>query len=441
MKKYIKIISLLSILLLITITMFSCGKKKENKLLMTDNTSVLISDDTSTSTSENLDITTSDTTITSSSTTTSTSTSTSTSSVGHTTTTNTNTQSSTSTQTTTSNTTTTTQVVVTYDITFVNYNDRELTTLKVKEGETPIYNEIPTKEEDETYTYEFIGWDSELVPADSDKTYKATYRSVFKEYEVTFFNDQNQEILYSKYHYGDNILVPEDPEKESTDEYSYIFDGWYTSLEGGTKVTSFGKVENNVNYYAHFNADTTIYSVVWKNGTTTLNTESYKYGETPTYKGDTPTKTSTSAYTYTFSGWSPEIAKVTGNATYEAQFSQEDRYYTYTFYNEYACSTVFQTGKVKYNTLISIPSTKPTMDPSESYTYTFSDWYDKATNKSVRQNSSLLRITKDMKYYPSWTTTNRSYTMTFYTDETHVYTTITQPWGNNISLPTNPTKA
>ena len=52
----------------------------------------------------------------------------------------------------------------------------------------------------------------------------------------------------------------------------------------------------------------------------TETTEQVAYGETPAYDG-TPTKASTDSTVYTFTGWSPAIAAVTGDATYVAQFN------------------------------------------------------------------------------------------------------------------------
>lgn len=61
-------------------------------------------------------------------------------------------------------------------------------------------------------------------------------------------------------------------------------------------------------------------------GDSLLDTEIYVSGQTPSYKGTTPTKTSDSTYDYIFSGWNPAIAIVTQDQDYYATFNQLYRY-------------------------------------------------------------------------------------------------------------------
>lgn len=71
------------------------------------------------------------------------------------------------------------------------------------------------------------------------------------------------------------------------------------------------------------------YTITWKNHDgTTLKTDTVNYGDTPSYTGSTPTKSQDNIYTYSFSGWSPSVSTVTGNATYTAQYSSSYRNYT-----------------------------------------------------------------------------------------------------------------
>lgn len=45
----------------------------------------------------------------------------------------------------------------------------------------------------------------------------------------------------------------------------------------------------------------------------------------PEYKGTTPIKKPDAQNSYEFTGWSPEIAKVTGEVTYKATFKKNAR--------------------------------------------------------------------------------------------------------------------
>ena len=86
---------------------------------------------------------------------------------------------STTRRTTTAQTTTTStnNQVVKHTIKFVNYDNTELYTTEVNEGETPVYGGAkPVKQANLGYTCTFNGWDSDITAATGDKTYVAQYR-------------------------------------------------------------------------------------------------------------------------------------------------------------------------------------------------------------------------------------------------------------------------
>ena len=69
-----------------------------------------------------------------------------------------------------------------YHVTFVNYDDSMLYEIDVLEGSEAVYGgETPTKAEDDEFTYEFIGWDQNLLQISADLTTKAQYNPVPKE--------------------------------------------------------------------------------------------------------------------------------------------------------------------------------------------------------------------------------------------------------------------
>ncbi len=73
-----------------------------------------------------------------------------------------------------------------------------------------------------------------------------------------------------------------------------------------------------------FSAERNTYKVIFadEDGTELLTVE-VPYGDTPAYTGETPAKAPTAQFTYTFKGWTPEIAAVTGDITYTAVYEAE----------------------------------------------------------------------------------------------------------------------
>ena len=69
-----------------------------------------------------------------------------------------------------------------YDVTFLNYDDTFLYKATVEEGHEAQYiGETPTREEDDEFTYEFVGWDHNLQNITEELTVTAQYNPIPKE--------------------------------------------------------------------------------------------------------------------------------------------------------------------------------------------------------------------------------------------------------------------
>ena len=128
---------------------------------------------------------------------------------------------------------------------------------------------------------------------------------------------------------GDGAYTGSTPTKASTAQYTYSFAGWSKTKGGSVDSTALKAVTADRNVYAVFTATVRTYTVVWKNGSTTLETDTnVPYGTTPTYNGSTPVYNgSGDASEYTFSGWSPAVGPITGDTTYTAQYKYSGYYY------------------------------------------------------------------------------------------------------------------
>ena len=168
--------------------------------------------------------------------------------------------------------------------------------------------------------YGFTGWYDESnnkvtgisVGSHGDRTFTAkwninTYTVTFKNYDGTVLDTQTVD------HGSTAIYGGATPTRPATAQYTYSWTGWDKSL---SNITS------NTTVTATYSSTVNKYTITWKNyDGSTLKTDSVAYGNTPSYSGTTPTKPSTDLETYSWSGWTPTVVSVTGNATYTATFT------------------------------------------------------------------------------------------------------------------------
>lgn len=137
-------------------------------------------------------------------------------------------------------------------------------------------------------------------------------------------------------------------------------------------------------------------SVTPSNGGTVTGGGTHNYGSSVTL-------TATPKTGYRFVKWSDGVTtasrtiKVTGNASYTAEFAKIA--YTVTFKNY--DGTVLQTATVEHGSTPSYTGSTPTRAQDAQYTYTFSGW-----------SPSLGAITANTTYTAQYTATKRKYTIT-----------------------------
>lgn len=121
------------------------------------------------------------------------------------------------------------------------------------------------------------------------------------------------------------------PTKTATAQYTYTFaGGWSLTPGGAINANALKAVKADRNVYAVFNKTIRTYTVYWKNGSTTLETDTgVPYGTTPTYNGSDPVYTGDGdAADYEWAGWSPAVGPIAGNTTYTAVFRYTGYLYT-----------------------------------------------------------------------------------------------------------------
>ena len=143
------------------------------------------------------------------------------------------------------------------------------------------------------------------------------------EYTVTWKNYDGTVLETDTVHRGETPTYDgETPTKPSDGPHKYTFNNWDKQVVANTG--------EDVVYTATFTESPNTFMVSWViEGITTQ--EEYEYGQTPSYKGATPTKEATAQYTYTFNGWDNELVAVTSNQTYTALFNESIRVYNIVF--------------------------------------------------------------------------------------------------------------
>ena len=365
-----------------------------------------------------------------------------------------------------------------YTIKFLNYNGEVLLSTDIEYGKMPEYTGvIPTKPADDQYRYAFAGWDKEIAEVVGEETYTATFAPTSNEYTISWFNDDNTLIDQTTVAYG---VVPThaDATKENTAEFTYTFSGWdhepvavvgnasYTATftatknsytvtwlnEDGSEIESqtleYGATPAHVDIYKESTAEYTYTFTGWIPGIgivtgdaeytatftqtknkylvtfvdedgTVFQSSEVEYGAIPTAPSD-PTKANTAEWSYTFAGWTPAVATVTGDATYTATFTAtervENKTFTITFYYEDGV-TVLDQVTVKYG---ETPSTSliPSKYSEEHYYYSFAGW-----------SPEIVPATGDASYTATYRAIPQQYTVTFKNYNGRILLTTNAPYG------------
>lgn len=150
--------------------------------------------------------------------------------------------------------------------------------------------------------YTFTGWDKPLVDITSDLSVKAQYQ--IKTYTVQFVDwDESELSAPQTIEHGHAAATPATPTREG-----YTFTGWdgdFTNITADLTLKATYQINS--------------YTVSWlKEDGSLIDKTVVEYGAMPEH-GDA-VKAESEDYTYTFTGWIPALAAVSGDANYVATF-------------------------------------------------------------------------------------------------------------------------
>ena len=130
---------------------------------------------------------------------------------------------------------------------------------------------------------------------------------------VQFVNWDGTVLSKQEYYYGDAVLAPEQPARESSETATYTFAGWDKTVD---------VCKGDTVYTATYTEHLIEYTVVFKNyDGTVLSSEIYHYGDT-VKEPAAPKREADETYAYTFAGWDKNVDVCTGDATYTAVYEK-----------------------------------------------------------------------------------------------------------------------
>ena len=334
-----------------------------------------------------------------------------------------------------------------YSVIFMN-GDTQISEQTVEANKEAVKPADPTKESSVSTVYTFAGWaltaDGEVVTdftIKADTTFYAVYTPSTRKYNVKFMNGDTQ-VSSADVDYDAQATKPADPTKAADVKYTYTFAGWALSADGDV-VTDF-KVTGDVTYYAVYTSVVNKYDVKFMlDGEQVGETQNIDYDTAPTMP-ETPTKTATAEYTYTFAGWytaaeggeKVEDFTVKGNATYYGRFTATKNRYEIKFVDGDG-KQVEGTQTVEYGTAATAPATA-TKAATDKYTYAFEGWYtaaeggEKVTDFTVKANAT---------YYAHFTSTVNKYEVKFVDEDgKQIGETQSVEYDAKATKPANPTK-
>ncbi len=153
-----------------------------------------------------------------------------------------------------------------------------------------------------------------------DMTFSASFDSsvsVTTKPVVTFYDHEGKTILYSTRveQGGTAVYQGVTPTRAANAEYTYTFAGW---VDESGRDASLANIQEDTEFYASFTVKFNEYTVVWNVAGERIE-KTYRYGITPQYEA--PQTYRDAVYEYYFTGWSPAISPVKGDAEYTAKYT------------------------------------------------------------------------------------------------------------------------
>lgn len=211
------------------------------------------------------------------------------------------------------------------------------------------------------------------------------------------------DILYSVGDTIENNTVDLTISDKIPTKFGYTFKGWATSETPETLSyipgATLRKLNKDVTLIPLWNKNYYNVKFINEDGSVLQNSD-LPYLTLPIYSGETPTKDSSIAEDFTFSGWDKEISEIVNDVVYKARFNSSPRKYPVTFKNydgTEILKTEFEFGAIPFYEGIT-----PVKPGSSEIDYEFIGW-----------NKEFTTIDGSQEYIAMFSEKTRLYAITF----------------------------
>ena len=213
-----------------------------------------------------------------------------------------------------------------HNVTWLTWEADTIEVYSLKHGVQPKYlGDVPTREGDAYYTYDFIGWSPAITDqtiVTGDVTYTAQYERKDVMYTVTWKDLAGNIIESGYYKLGDAPTCTSE-----------------VDMDGKEWSPAVGAVTGNTIYQLQAKEVKANYTITWKNWNgTTLQTTTPAAGTAAAdvlagYTAGTPSKPALDDIEFEFAGWTPTVVDANADAVYTATFTEHLITYAITWKN------------------------------------------------------------------------------------------------------------
>ncbi len=279
-----------------------------------------------------------------------------------------------------------------YAVTFYDGEGNVLETQFVEHGSAAVAPEVPEKEPDAGFWYDFTGWNGDLENITETSEFYPLYESRTRSYSVVFLDAEGKILSSQTVAYGHSAEVPKPPEKETDVWNTYAFIGW---------SGDYTDVQEDMVLYPLYQEVLRTYTVIFTDRENVIDRQEVNAGGNAKLP-EPPEREKEEWGIWKFAGWEGNYKNVLKDEMVQTVFKKELNVYSVIF--EDAEGNVISEQEIRHGFGAILPDA-PVKEQDEEFEYIFQGW-----------DGDTQNIKEDIVFCPVYQERTRRYTVTFISD-------------------------